>query len=139
MAGAGETSKSVARFRARPRKIQALPGPDRAGRSAARKNSRDRNGAIKSRTGCVCRSREKDRPQQVADRSLQANPERTSSAGKTHSRYRQRPGQYSEVRFEPSPGEHPIGRPREGQRDPAISTGHLVCLDGHTGPIRETS
>src|SRR5207253_704633 len=138
LAGAGETSTCVARLRARRRKIHALPGPDRAGRSAARKNSRDRNGAIKSRTGCVCRSREKDRPQQVADRSLQANPGRTSSAGQAHSRCRQRSGQYSEVRFEPSPGQHPIGRPREGQRDAAISAGHLICFDGHTGPIRET-
>src|SRR5439155_13772416 len=67
VAGAGETSEDLARFRAGRRKIQALPYPNRTSRSSAAKNSRDRHGAIKNGTGSFCRRRKKNRSKQAAD------------------------------------------------------------------------
>src|SRR4029077_3870369 len=97
MAGARETSKSLARFRLRRRKIQAFPGADRTRRSSSAKNPRDWHGTIKGGTGSVRRSRKKNRSEQVADRGFQANPKRTSPTAKSHPRRGQRSGQDSQI------------------------------------------
>src|SRR4030095_2617894 len=99
LAGAGETAESLARFWVGRREIQPLPSPNRTCRSSAAKSPRDRNGAIKSRTGRVCRGCEENRSQQVADRSFQANPKRTSYTAKSHPRCGQRSGQNSQIRL----------------------------------------
>src|SRR5882762_3354225 len=108
MAGARETSESLARFRLGRRKIQAFPGADRTRRSSSAKNPRDWNGTIKGGTASVRRSRKENRSEQVADRSFQANPKRTSHAAKSYPRRGQRFGQNSQIRLNPSFGQHPI-------------------------------
>src|SRR5439155_13020393 len=135
--GTGETSEGLARFRAGRRKIQALPYSNRTSRSSAAKNPRDRHDAIKSGTSSFCRSGKKNRSKQVADRSFQANPERTSHAGESHSRCSQGLGQNSKIRLGSSFGRHPLRRSREGERDAAISARYVLRLNGHAGPIRE--
>ena len=63
---------------------------------------------LKAEQDSVRRSRKKNRSEQVADRSFQANSKRTSHAAKSHPGCGQRSGQNSQIRLEPSFGQHPI-------------------------------
>jgi len=92
---------------------------------------------LKAEQQAFAEAAKKNRPEQVANRSVQANPKRTSNARQTHFRCRQRPGQNSQVRCEPSFGQHPLGGSRKGQGDAAISACHVLCIDGYSGSIRE--